>query len=116
MDKEILLILRKCGLSEFLDSIDNDMNFQIGERGSKLSGGIKQRLLIARELLRDPDILVLDEATSALDEDSENAVYQVLQEIKGKCTIIIITHKPTLLNLVDKVYSVQNGSLVEYKR
>ena len=116
MDKEILLILRKCGLSEFLDSIDNDINFQIGERGSKLSGGIKQRLLIARELLRDPDILVLDEATSALDEDSENAVYQVLQEIKGKCTIIIITHKPTLLNLVEKVYSVRNGSLVENKR
>ena len=59
-------------------------------------------------MLRDPDILVLDEATSALDEDSENAVYQVLQEIKGKCTIIII-HKPTLLNLVEKVYSVRNA-------
>lgn len=112
-DEEILFILGKCGLTEFLNSIDNDLSFQIGERGSKLSGGIKQRLLIARELLRNPDILVLDEATSALDEASENAVYQILQEIKGTCTIIIITHRPKLLKLVDKVYTVQNGSVVE---
>lgn len=111
-DAQIIEVLENCGLSEFLNSINFNLDFQIGERGAKLSGGIKQRLSIARELFRKPDILVLDEATSALDEQSENVIRETLTSIKGSCTIIIITHKPKFLSVADTIFNVENTNVI----
>ena len=108
----VIEVLENCGLSEFLNSINFNLDFQIGERGAKLSGGIKQRLSIARELFRKPDILVLDEATSALDEQSENVIRETLTSIKGSCTIIIITHKPKFLSVADTIFNVENTNVI----
>lgn len=112
-DEHIVQTLKKCGLEKFLSSIDYNLDFEIGERGSKLSGGIRQRLLIARELFRNPDILILDEATSALDDQSETLVKSTLENINGSCMIIIITHRPKLLELSDVTYKVIDGNLIQ---
>ncbi|HEY5947977.1 MAG TPA: hypothetical protein VIV40_20920, partial [Kofleriaceae bacterium] len=72
-----------------------------------------QRLAIARELLRDPDILVLDEATSALDSESEVAIQQSIDQLKGRMTILIIAHRLSTIRNCDRVYVLSNGKIVE---
>ena len=85
-------------------------------RGSNLSGGQRQRLALARALIRKPKILVLDEATSSLDEDSENIIIKALNKIAKNTTIIIVTHKLSILNNVDKIFYVKNGRVVKNKK
>jgi ABC-type bacteriocin/lantibiotic exporter with double-glycine peptidase domain len=85
----------------------------IGERGSKLSGGQQQRLGIARALYKKPEILILDEATSALDNESEEQILKTINSLKNKMTIIIVTHKKSLINFCDRKYKVDKGIVTE---
>ena len=85
----------------------------MGDRGVKLSGGQRQRLFIARELFRKPNLLILDEATSALDTESEKAIQQSIDNLKGKMTIIIIAHRLSTIVNVDTVCLLSQGRIVE---
>jgi len=114
-DSEVMAAARSAGIHEEICSFPEAYNTIVGERGSKLSGGQKQRIAIARAFLRDTSILILDEPTAHLDRETEEAlVKEFLVTCRGK-TIIVITHRESLLQLVSRVYRVKNGKFLEEK-
>ncbi len=92
-------------------SLPNGYETIVGQAGQRLSGGQRQRIALARAILRKPEILILDESTSQIDMVSELQIRQSLAELKGTCTIIIITHREALIALADAVYEVRDGHL-----
>ncbi len=85
----------------------------IGPRGVRLSGGQKQRICVARALLGTPELLIMDEPTSALDGDTEGAITDVLEELRGTCTMVIIAHRLSTLEFCDRVFHVADGRVIE---
>ena len=112
--ERILAIIQQLGLIPFIEKLPEGFNTQVGENGTSLSGGEKQRLAIARALYKNPEILVFDEATSSLDSESEQYVKAVIQELKqeGK-TILIIAHRLSTVIDADKIAILENGVLIE---
>lgn len=100
-------------LSDFVEKLDEGINTFVGESGSKLSGGQVQRVGIARALYNNPQILVLDEITSSLDVDTEKEIIDVIKNLKGKKTIILITHRLNILQVCDEIFEVNNGLLTK---
>ena len=107
--------LKKAQLFPFVQSLPNQLETIVGERGAQLSGGQQQRIGIARALYHEPKLLILDEATSALDEDTEREVMKAVEGLKGEMTILIITHRLSTLACCDKIYKVDQKKLVEQK-
>jgi ATP-binding cassette subfamily C protein len=104
--------LRAAGAWEFVNQLTQGLDTIVGERGGKLSGGQRQRIVIARALINQPRLLILDEATSALDKDTEDAVRQALEALKGQLTILAISHNQAMVAGADKVYKMSAGSAV----
>ncbi len=102
--------LRDAGALGFIKEMADGINTVVGERGSRLSGGQRQRLTIARALVRKPALLILDEATSALDPASEVEICQTLDRLRGKLTILAISHQTALLDAADRAYRVEGGT------
>lgn len=101
--------LRAAGAWEFVTTMPLGMHSNVGERGAKLSGGQRQRVAIARALVHKPALLILDEATSALDPESEAAICNTLCQLRGKLTLLAISHQPALIQAADQVYRLKNG-------
>ncbi len=93
------------------ESLSDGYNTIVGQSGQRLSGGQRQRIALARAILRRPEILILDESTSQIDMASELQIRETLQAMKGKFTIIIITHREALVALADETYEMQDGQL-----
>lgn len=108
-DERVLLALEKAQLKEFVLSMEEGLDSLVGERGVRLSGGQRQRIGIARALYHDPEVLIMDEATSALDNETEKAVMQAIEKLKGSKTMIIIAHRMSTIKNVDVIYEVDNG-------
>ena len=106
--------IKKAQLYTFIQSLPNQLDTIVGERGAQLSGGQRQRIGIARALYHEPKLLILDEATSALDEDTEKYVMKAVEGLKGEMTILIITHRLSTLAFCDKTYKVDQKKLVKY--
>jgi ATP-binding cassette, subfamily C, bacterial len=104
--------LRAAGAWEFVTALAQGLGTIVGERGGKLSGGQRQRIVIARALINRPRLLILDEATSALDKDTEEAVRQTLQGLKGQLTILAISHNRAMVDAADRVYQMTGGGAV----
>jgi len=102
-DAKIRAALRTVRLDEFVQTLPEGMGYVIQEDGAGLSSGQKQRLTIARAFLRKPLLLILDEPSANLDEETEAAVVDTLHEIKGRCTVVIVSHKPGILRGVDRL-------------
>lgn len=100
-------------LTEFIDSLPYGLDTIVGDRGIRLSGGQRQRIGIARALYHNPDILVLDEATSALDNETEAAVMEAIENLRGMKTMIIIAHRLTTIRNVDVIYEVEFGKVIQ---
>jgi ABC-type lipoprotein export system ATPase subunit len=98
-------------VSEFAIKLPLGINSPVGENGSSLSGGQRQRVSIARALIKNAPILCLDEPTAALDAKSENYVRDSLAEIIGDKTVMMVTHRRSLLALMDTIYVLENGTL-----
>ncbi len=112
--ERIVAIVQQLGLMPFIEKLPTGFHTQIGENGTSLSGGEKQRLAIARALYRNPEILIFDEATSSLDSESEQYVKNTIQSLKqqGK-TILIIAHRLSSVIDADKIAVLGNGELKE---
>jgi ATP-binding cassette subfamily B protein len=83
----------------------------VGQRADAVSGGQRQRLCLARALAGNPSVLVLDEPTSALDRDSEAAIQATLRELRGRLTMFIVAHRPSLLEICDRIFELDRGHL-----
>lgn len=111
-DDAVWMALEEAALAEFVKSLPEGIDTQIGERGVRLSGGQRQRIGIARALYRNPSILVFDEATSALDYETESAIMESIQKLKGQKTMIIIAHRLSTMESCNHIYRVENGKFV----
>jgi subfamily B ATP-binding cassette protein MsbA len=107
---------RQAHFAHFVEGLPEGYSTLVGDRGVRLSGGQRQRLFIARELFRQPKLLILDEATSALDTESERAIQRSIDALKGRITVIIIAHRLSTIRNVDYVYVLDKGRLVEHGR
>ena len=101
--------LHDAGAWDFVQALPEGTQHMVGERGGKLSGGQRQRIMIARALVQRPQLLILDEATSALDPASEQAICQTLTSLRGKLTLLAISHQSALVSAADRVYLLEDG-------
>ena len=110
---EIRSAAMKAHAHEFIEELEDGYETMIGEHGSRLSGGQRQRLSLARAILKDPEILILDEATSQIDPESEKLIHETMSEfIKGRTTVVI-THRLSTLDLVDRIMMMKDGEVVD---
>lgn len=103
--------LKKASIHTFVEELGEKEETMLGQNGINLSGGQKQRLSIARELYKDVDFLMMDEATSALDSETEKAIQQNIDDLRGKYTIIIIAHRLSTIKNVDKIILLKKGEI-----
>lgn len=108
-DSKVWAVLKESQLDEYIKTLPERLDTQVGERGIKFSGGQRQRIAIARALYRDPDIIVLDEATSALDNETEKAVMESVDALQGQKTLVIVAHRLSTIKNCDKIYEIGNG-------
>ncbi len=99
---------KKAQIFNFISSLQNNFETEVGERGVTLSGGQIQRIGIARELYRDPEVILLDESTSALDIETEREFLKCLDKLKGDKTIIFVSHRKSALENCDKIIDLEN--------
>lgn len=111
-DEKVWDALKEAQLYDFVKELPDGIYSSVGERGTKISGGQIQRLGIARALYNNPKLLVFDEATSSLDNDTEKAIMESINYLKGKKTLIIIAHRLTTIEQCDRVYRVEDGKVI----
>ena len=112
-ETEILNASKVANAHEFIKKLPKGYQTNIGELGNKLSGGEKQRITIARALLKDPDLLILDEATSALDSEAEMKVQQALDKLMKNRTSLIIAHKISTIKKADTILILDKGKIID---
>lgn len=105
-------VLEEAQLKEFVESLPEGLNTVIGEQGIRISGGQRQRIGIARALYHDPELLVFDEATSALDNDTEAAIMEAIDRLRGRKTMVIIAHRLKTIEKCDIIYHVSDGKIM----
>ncbi len=110
-EKRVWECLEEAQLADYIKSLPEGLDTQIGERGVRISGGQRQRIGIARALYNNPEVLILDEATSALDNDTEAAIMESVNALHGKKTLIIIAHRLQTIEKCDMVYRIENGKI-----
>lgn len=112
-DEQVWQAIKHAHLYDFIGKLPDKENTQVGERGLKLSGGEKQRVAIARTILKNPPILVFDEATSSLDSGSEQAILSALREVAVGHTSLVIAHRLSTVVDADQIVVMANGEIVE---
>ena len=109
--KQIIDVCKKAQIYDFINSLDKKFETNVGEKGIKLSGGQIQRLGIARALFSNPDIIIFDEATSSLDLKTENEFLEGLELLRGKVTIIFVSHRKPSLKYCNKIIDLDEIKL-----
>ena len=112
-EEEVIRAAKRANIHEYVMSLENGYDTQIGERGVRLSGGQKQRLSIARVFLKDPAILILDEATSALDNTTEILIQQSLDELCRGRTTIVVAHRLSTIKRANSIAVISEGKITE---
>ncbi|MBE6375036.1 MAG: ABC transporter ATP-binding protein [Lentisphaerae bacterium] len=112
-EKELQHALTAAHLQEFISTLPDGLDTEIGERGTTLSGGQRQRVAIARAILKDAPVIVLDEATSALDNESEAVVQKAMDNLMKNRTVFIIAHRLSTIKNADRIAVINHGELVE---
>ena len=111
-DEEILRVSKIAGLDDFLGKHEAGYDLLVGERGDGLSGGERQSVTLARALISDPNIIILDEPTNSMDRQTEKSFINKLQNIVQEKTLVVVTHKTSLLQLVDRVIIIEDGKVI----
>ncbi|MDB4018789.1 ATP-binding cassette domain-containing protein, partial [Aquiluna sp.] len=112
-DEEITAAAKAANIHETISSFPEGYDTMVGERGYRLSGGEKQRIAIARVLLKDPPVLILDEATSSMDTQSERIVQETLDAVTRNRTTIAIAHRLSTVINADVIFVISAGEVVE---
>jgi ABC-type multidrug transport system fused ATPase/permease subunit len=110
-DKLVNSAIKIAHLDDFIMEIQTGIDSQVGERGTKISGGQRQRLGIARAMFTRPHLLVLDEATSALDGETEAAISDAIHELRGSTTVVMIAHRLSTIKMADVVVYLEAGGI-----
>ena len=105
--------MRDAQILHLVESLPDKLDTQVGERGYRFSGGEKQRIALARLLLKAPEIVILDEATAHLDSESEAAIQRALETALAGRTSIVIAHRLSTILKADEILVVQNGAIVQ---
>jgi len=111
-DEEIIKAAKAAGVHEFLGKHEAGYDLLVGERGEGLSGGERQAVTLARALITNPNIMILDEPTNSMDNQTEKVFVKRMAEVIGDKTLILITHKMSVLSLVDRVIILEDGKII----
>jgi ABC-type multidrug transport system fused ATPase/permease subunit len=111
-DELVLDALEHAHLKSFVMGLPKDLDAPVGERGTRISGGQRQRLGIARAMFTKPKLLVLDEATSALDGTLESEISDSIQGLRGEVTVVMIAHRLSTVRNADQVIYVEAGRII----
>jgi ATP-binding cassette, subfamily B, bacterial PglK len=106
--------LQKARLEEMVKQLPKGVETILGEHGVRLSGGQRQRVALARAFYHDRKVLVMDEATSSLDNETEQEIIEEIQHLKGRITLIVIAHRLTTVQHCDRIYHMENGSIIKH--
>ena len=112
-DARVIDALHQAGALPFIEAHPQGLDRTVGESGSKLSGGQRQRLALARALVRSPKLLILDEVTAGLDEATERSIIDTLRQLRGRVTVVAISHQKGLPQAADVVLHVDHRTVVE---
>ena len=112
-DEKLLEVLDEVNLKDFVLSLENGLDSSVGDSGSRLSGGQKQKIGIARALLSNAPYIIFDEATSAVDSDSEQEIWKCIEELSNTKTLIIISHRLSTIKNANIIYMLENGQILE---
>lgn len=110
---EIEAATKAANIHNFISGLPEGYDTEVGERGVTVSGGERQRLCLARAILKNPSVLILDEATSALDSNSEQLIQEALKDICADKTAIIIAHRLATIRNVDRIIAIDNGQIID---
>lgn len=112
-EEELQDVLKLAAANEFVSKLPEGLETVIGDRGVRLSGGEKQRLALARALLRKPSLLIMDEATSNLDSDNEKKILKAIDNLHGEITILMIAHRISAIENADHIYLIDGGRIFQ---
>jgi ATP-binding cassette subfamily B protein len=112
-EEEMIEALKKANIYDFIEKQETGLDTMVGNRGLKLSGGEKQRISIARVLLKDPALLIFDEATSALDSISEQKIQEAIEPLVENRTSILIAHRLSTILAADEILVIRDGRIAE---
>ena len=112
-DEELWEALRIANAAVFVEKLPDGLDTHVGERGVKLSVGEKQRVSIARSLLKNPPILLLDEATASVDTETERLIQEALERLMESRTSFVIAHRLSTVRNADRIYALRDGEVVE---
>ena len=108
--------LSQAQAADFVAQLPDGLDTIVGERGTRMSGGERQRIALARALLSRPKLLILDEATSALDWENQNLIARAIEQLRGEMTIVTVAHRPSMIAFADWIVAIEGGSVVEAGR
>ena len=109
--KQIINVCKQASIYDFINNLPKKFNTKVGERGLKLSNGQQQRIIIARMLLKNPDLFIFDESTSALDNENEKIIQEIINKINKTC--IIIAHRLSTIKNCDKIIFIKDNTIKE---
>ncbi|WP_155010365.1 ABC transporter ATP-binding protein [Priestia megaterium] len=112
-ERELWEALEFAMADQFVGNLPQGLDTVIGDRGMKISGGERQRLVLARAILKKPALLILDEATSALDTNNENKIKESIERLKGKVTIVVVAHRLSTIQAADQVLVLEEGKVIQ---
>jgi ABC-type multidrug transport system fused ATPase/permease subunit len=111
-DERVWASLKIAHLHDFVNELPEKLDTKVGERGTKISGGQRQRLGIARAMFTNPKLLVLDEATSSLDGKTESDISDSINELKGDVTVVLIAHRLSTVVNADQILYINQGKII----